>query len=374
MKLLGLTACLGLLACACACGAAGRRFSWPAAAVGGADSGRLFRIVEGGKYGFIDRKGRVVVEPRFDDAEEFSEGLALVSLNGRKVFIDATGAVVVAPEDFEPINGFTDGLARGNITSGSSHTKGYIDKTGRLAIGDLGVSGACDFSEGLACVQGAKWGFIDTTGRYVIERRFDEVGYFREGMSSVTFWDRSGAPRHKQGFIDKTGRVVVEPRFDLTQSFSEGLAAVGELAGETGGGDYRFGFIDKTGAVVIKPQFDWAVGFGEGLAAVRVGGRWGYVDKSGGWALRPRFDKAEHFSEGLAAVAVGGKWGYIDRAGAFVIEPRFNEARPFQGGMAFVKVGGHDADASVDVVGGLDTAGEWGYIDRAGGYIWEPTH
>ena len=30
------------------------------------------------KYGFIDKSGKVVIEPQFDDAEPFSEGLAKV--------------------------------------------------------------------------------------------------------------------------------------------------------------------------------------------------------------------------------------------------------------------------------------------------------
>ena len=30
------------------------------------------------KYGFIDKNGKVVIEPQFDDAGAFSEGLAKV--------------------------------------------------------------------------------------------------------------------------------------------------------------------------------------------------------------------------------------------------------------------------------------------------------
>ena len=30
------------------------------------------------KYGFIDKSGKMVIEPQFDDAEPFSEGLAKV--------------------------------------------------------------------------------------------------------------------------------------------------------------------------------------------------------------------------------------------------------------------------------------------------------
>lgn len=106
---------------------------------------------------------------------------------------------------------------------------------------------------------------------------------------------------------------------------------------------------------------------------MQVSEKWGYIDKNGKMVIKPEYDKAERFSEGLAAVAINGKWGYIDKLGKFVLEPRFNEAMAFNEGLAFVKIGGYDANAIIDVIGGFDTEGKWGYVDRVGRYIWQPT-
>lgn len=77
----------------------------------------------------------------------------------------------------------------------------------------------------------------------------------------------------KWGYIDKTGKFVIEPQYAQAFMFSEGLAQV-----LTRGGT---GFIDKTGKMVIAPQ-TWEVSnFDGGLAFVRQNGNSGYIDKTG---------------------------------------------------------------------------------------------
>ena len=136
----------------------------------------------GGKGGLIDKTGKIVIEPQFDDIGYFSEGLVWVVVDGKYGFIDKSGQMVV---------------------------KAQFDEL-------------LPFKEGLAVVRiDGKYGFIDKIGQVVIEPQFDDAWYFSEGMSSVRIGD-------KCGFIDKTGRMVVEPRFDnfYQNSFVESLASV----------------------------------------------------------------------------------------------------------------------------------------------------
>ena len=44
------------------------------------------------------RSGRVVMEPRFDRAERFSEGLAPVVLDGKQGYVDRAGRMALVPE------------------------------------------------------------------------------------------------------------------------------------------------------------------------------------------------------------------------------------------------------------------------------------
>ncbi len=76
----------------------------------------LRRIPIDGLWGFIDITGTVVVEPVYEIADEFSEGLAAVWMSDSWGYIDSTGAVAIEPT-FADAWGFSDGLAVANVGS-----------------------------------------------------------------------------------------------------------------------------------------------------------------------------------------------------------------------------------------------------------------
>ena len=57
----------------------------------------LARWKFGKKYGFIDRNGKTVIEPKYDLTFHFSEGLAAVLVGGKWGYIDTTGKMVIQP-------------------------------------------------------------------------------------------------------------------------------------------------------------------------------------------------------------------------------------------------------------------------------------
>ena len=352
------------------------------------DDGRLFPVKSGWKNGYIDRTGKLVIEAKYDHAGEFSEGLAVVGhgyiYDGLDKFKPGGG---YAPIPIEP-----DGF-KWEIIDESGNVVAKLKKYGNYMHSI--------FSEGLAPFQddyfGDKsylYGYMDKTGKTVIEPRFTFAWYFKDGLAPAC------VKPYRCGIIDRTGKFVVRPVYSETRQFSDSLALVrnaewiagyvdksGEVViapqfGPPGGGDFseglapavygtKVGFIDKLGHFVIPAQFDWAGPFSEGLAQVNYGDLMGYVDREGKFVIPPRFAYAEPFSEGLAAVTtcpdslramrpdtgddVCG-YGYIDRTGKFVIEERFDAAGRFRGGLAEVY-----------------TREGIGYIDREGKFVWKPS-
>ena len=123
-----------------------------------------------------------IIELAFDadDIKDFHECLAAIKRNGKWGFIDKTGKLVI-PCVYDAVDEFHDGLARVN----KDGKLGFIDKTGKVVI-PLEYDAIGIFHEGLASVKNnGKYGFIDTTGKVVIPFEYDLVNCFRDGLALV---------------------------------------------------------------------------------------------------------------------------------------------------------------------------------------------
>ncbi|WP_262867657.1 WG repeat-containing protein [Campylobacter novaezeelandiae] len=64
-----------------------------------------------GAYGFINKNGKIVLKPKFDKIDGFSEGLTRIKLNGKWGIIDKNGKFIIEPK-FDDISYFEEGLAK----------------------------------------------------------------------------------------------------------------------------------------------------------------------------------------------------------------------------------------------------------------------
>ncbi len=84
--------------------------------LGGKNTPDLFPIQQNDKWGYINKKGEVVIQPQFEgrlgeSIGFFSEGLAVACIESRKCgYIDETGKFAINPQ-FEHASRFSEGLA-----------------------------------------------------------------------------------------------------------------------------------------------------------------------------------------------------------------------------------------------------------------------
>jgi hypothetical protein len=269
-----------------------------------------------GKWGFIDNKGNYIIQPQFDDAYWFSNGLSVVKMWGLSGYINPHGNVVIIPQ-FEGAEEFLDGIARVQPTQRMKYA--FINKTGKIILSGYNFL-ISQYSEGLInCPSSGKWGFIDPSGVFKIKPQYLRARPFYEGKAAVSIKEnKSSEPIY--GFINLAGEEIIPCSFEGTDiHFSEGYCVVWKK---------RFGYIDTNGNLIIPYSFYFASHFSDGFAQVQVNknGRYGYINKSGETIIKPKYFSTDNFHNGLARIWSEPKegiapWGYIDKAGNYVWEP-----------------------------------------------------
>ena len=251
---------------------------------------------------------------------------------------------------------------------------GFINEEGRVVV-QPSYAGGSYFFEGKASVldENGKSGFIDDVGDLVIPCRFKGLGKFKHGLCSIN-----------GGFIDHSGKWLMEPRFLVADNFSEGCAFA-SLDGET------FGFIDLRGDPVIQPRFQQCRQFSEGLAGVCRDERWGYIDHRGEIRIPHVFEavRVQGFRYGVAGAQIDGRWGFIDHYGNFVIKPGYEDLKSFSEGYSPVQRnrkwglinldGSLVVDCQFDELGELDGGmasarlnGKAGFVSASGSWVIQP--
>jgi hypothetical protein len=275
----------------------------------------LSRMKQKGLVGFVDCNGKWVISPKFENARDFSEGLAGAETENGWGFIDKTGALVIK-DKFDNVTDFSNGMA-GVLVKGKW---GFVDKEGVIVITPE-FEKITDFNNGYACVRTkTNWVVIDKNGRstYELDKKFIHVGSFSSDRIRVRVGDyNSGID---WGYIDTVGKNGSR-RFDGAEDFSNGVARVRIKD--------KWGFIGLDYNYAINPQFDDCEDFTEDYTVARFKDNWGIINKNGEWVVQPRFEFLGKFANGLAPAKLKDRWGYINLKGEWVIKPIFLGAKSF---------------------------------------------
>ena len=143
---------------------------------------KIFDYIE--KWGFIDKNGNLVIEPKFDSVMGFSEGVAAIEINNKWGFIDKLGNLIIPPK-FEDVKPFSEGLSAVKIVK-STGWKGWFLNPYE-----------------------SKWGFIDKSGDFIIKPEFETVFENFYGNTALV-----GTRKHTY-YINKKGEKVRQFTFSI---------------------------------------------------------------------------------------------------------------------------------------------------------------
>lgn len=273
------------------------------------------------KYGFMNKKGKIVIKPKYDYVESFQNGLALVYKgpdysNDKCGLINKKGKEILpvkyeeikflfgdllavkvgdkqgekwgiatkkGKEIVKPIYDYIDSVDKklGLILARKDNKTVCLNKKGKEVFHLLNLDFTY-FNEGVILgKKDGKWSFFPHKGKKVTKSgTYDEIFGYQEGFSGMSKGE-------KRGFVTDKGKEVIEVgKYDGFGSYSrEGL-------------DFYF----KNGyLLVIKGPYG--------------NEKWGIVDKNGKEILSPQYDRVNYFSEGIAAVKKGDVWLLVNEKG-----------------------------------------------------------
>jgi hypothetical protein len=308
----------------------------------GSSSGKpdldLIPVEAGNKYQYIDFDGKIVINPQFEDATLFRDGLALVHSigdNPKWGYITPEGTYKINPT-YKSATIFNEELAWVVLENAAPNS---INREGEIQFALKNAEAVNLFSEGLAgfsiVEEGeTKWGFVDTSGKVVINPQFKEIRMFSEGFCAVKNDD------NLWGYIDRYGKIVINYQFDGVAGSFDGNGMGKFLNGRAiVKSGKQFCVINEEGRYEINPQFDEIIADGENYL-IENDGVYGWCDSNGKLIINPQFDQAFPFgSNDYAPVEIGNKWGYINREGKIEINPQFKGALPYHNNRALVATG-----------------------------------
>ncbi|MFT4600756.1 MAG: hypothetical protein ACI857_000933 [Arenicella sp.] len=276
---------------------------------------------KGEKFGFINKLGQIKIKPIFDDALPFNEGHALVELNELWGLIDRNGEYIITAQ-YEDLGELKNGLCY--FQEGDNF--GYFDENGIVRL-KAQYSEAYDFEDGHAIVsKNDYYGVIDEFGTTSLPFKFEDVFHYRDNYYCASYKDYWGV-------ISLDSDTLAPFEYDFIGKPSDGFTIV-EMDGE-------FNFLNDTGAIVFDEWIEIYSGhrqlasFKGGYAKVKFEKGFNLVDSSGAKLFKKEVDNVGDFSS-LIAIKKGELWGYRDVTNKLIIDYEYDYAYSFNGKTAIV--------------------------------------
>lgn len=363
---------------------------------------QLFAVRKDGKWGYINRNGRIVTELTYKDVWLYPAGHKAMVDDGSGYFLINTISGEKLSEKYSEERGMG---SNGFIPVLKDSLWGYIDTLGKVVIPAI-YKYAGKHLDGIA-MAGTKHqqGYLDEGGNFFILDAKKQYENIKEGYLKVMVTDSSG--KKKYGVYDtrqkkeiiapiytdlrhvKNNRIIFEKKGgngilnlltgrEITVS-SEVIMTIIPWS-EADGRDSlytikkngKFGIIDHNGKIILKPKlkYDWVRSFSNGYAIVEKNKKFGMINAKGTQIIKPQYTALLPLSEGFVGVQIKDKYGFMDITGKTVIPAQYDQVNVFQKGLANVYLG----KGSMYSIFFENAEVKMGYINREGKIIWYPSN
>ncbi|PHI20010.1 hypothetical protein CEQ90_09720 [Lewinellaceae bacterium SD302] len=316
---------------------------------------RVYPVKEADKWGLIDPRGRLVVQPTYDLVSNPDPYGFLVIQRGGKLGLVGAGGRMILPADFldiqvldEDIFAVLDGAGWRVI----NRLQQNLLTSDYLQLEPLG--------DGLLAYRtDSGWGVVNRTGKLIIQPAYEAVRRLVNGMLETEQY-------HYKGLFNLAGQQLLPPIADTLNFDREDLILYRR--------GLNWGAIDYNGSQRIPARFTESedLGYGDLLLrsstgqavysstcnglhlvdaqvqvlpfsanylALRTNGAIGLVNRCGDQALAAAYEEIQPFSQRIFRIKMNGKWGLRSAGDRVVLPEVYNYISPLNGRVAGVKRG-----------------------------------
>lgn len=250
---------------------------------------KLYPVISGGKYGFMNTQGKLMIPAMYNEVGPFQEGLAVVSKDDKF---------------------------------------GIIDKKNQMIV-DFQYDEILEFVQNRAIVRkGEKYGVIDRLGKLVFPLIYEDISIREDSLYEAIEEGRShyfDLNYSKQ--LSLTGIVVIDfskytsarhPEFEFVGDLDlTSNRAVVKVAGQ-------LNYIDSTGKLMLTNSLEWfpdalsVAKYNNGFAVYRKKDKYGLIDINGKVVQKNVYESSGPFT-GFWPVKDKGNWALLDVKGKVIL-------------------------------------------------------
>ena len=317
----------------------------------------MLAIKKDGKYGFIDSKGKIIIQPKYDFVGKFKCGLALCGNNIKVGYINKKEDIII-PFVYDEGYDFIDGIA----IVDSANFLGIIDIHNKKIL-PFRYERIIRFLDNILIVKEDNYfKILDNNGKKLLDLKFDDIkiignslacsidgkygllNQYLETKSEFIYDDIKSLNqedkfitkvRDKYGIINIDGEELKKTEYKHIGSLESGMILFIK--------NKKYGYFDKDLKIKIKAKYKTYKEpinnyyFKGKYALIKLKNKYGLIDKSGKIIIPRMFDKI--INTDIFPIPCNkkrGKWGYVNKKLILTIKHKYQYASPFIDSIAIV--------------------------------------
>ena len=259
---------------------------------------QYFAVYTDDKWGVINSKGEIVIEPEYEEA-------IIIPDNSKDVFICTYNV------DYET----------GSYNSKVINSKGEEVVTGYTTIQVVenydNNNNLWYETDVLIVSNNGKYGLVDFRGKELLSCEYDSIKALNGVTNSILI-----EKDRKFGLVDNIGATIIEPEYKkiepISDKYENGYIVTNE--------DNNMGVInrDKTVALEVKYQ-DIQPIYGDATYVVKEKGNWKVIDSEGKTYLADKFDSVKSINGENVIINSNKKYGVMTLSGETKLETKYQD-------------------------------------------------